>query len=110
MDIEFNTKRLAKQCNSRKAMAAQWDPEMAKKLQRRLNDLEAANCLEDLRHAPGMYHELKGNRAGEIAVRLRGPYRLIFRPNHEPVPITPDSKIDWAQVSKILITEVVDYH
>lgn len=41
---------------------------------------------------------------------LWGQYRLIFEPDHEPLPELLDGGVDRAKVTKILIREVVDYH
>jgi len=35
---------------------------------------------------------------------------LIFRPNHDPVPITADGGIDLRAVTAIVIVAVEDYH
>ena len=55
-------------------------------------------------------HPLSGDRAGQFAVTLVHPYRLVFRPNHNPVPLGNDGGIDARQVTLIMIMEVVDYH
>ncbi len=83
---------------------------MAKKLRQRLADLEAASALEEMRNLPGRCHELTGNLAGHLAVDLKHPYRLIFRPDHAPTPTKADGGLDWSQVTNILITDVRDYH
>lgn len=54
-------------------------------------------------------HELKGARAGQLAVSLDHPYRLIFEPR-EPVPRREDGGLDWTQVVAIEVLEIVDYH
>jgi len=70
----------------------------------------AARTLLDLDGVPGKCHQLRGDRAGSFAVYLWGPYRLILEPNHDPVPRLDDGGIDRSLVTRILITEVVDYH
>jgi proteic killer suppression protein len=59
---------------------------------------------------PGQCHQLTGDRRGEFALSLVGSHRLVFVPDHDPVPTLNNSGIDRAEVTKILITEVVDYH
>lgn len=59
---------------------------------------------------PGKCHQLRADRAGEFALDLWGPYRLIFVPDHDPIPRLSDGGIDRAQVTRILIKEVDDYH
>ncbi|MGO9956301.1 MAG: hypothetical protein ACLP50_10040 [Solirubrobacteraceae bacterium] len=59
---------------------------------------------------PGNCHQLTVDRAGEFALDLRGAYRLMFVPDHDPVPTLPHGGDDESLVTKVLITEVVDYH
>ncbi len=59
---------------------------------------------------PVRRHLLKGNRAGQFAVDLVHPYRLVFKPNHAPVPLREDGGIDTERVTAITIIDVVDYH
>ena len=110
MDVEFSTKKLMKACSSEKAMKAKWGPELAKKLKRRLADLEAANTLEEVRNLPGRCPELREDRKGQLAMDLVHPLRLLFRPNHDPVPAKPDGGLDWQQITGIEVLEVCDYH
>jgi len=110
MDIEFKTKKLAKACSSEAKMKKQWGGEMAKKLRQRLADLEAAATLEVMLKLPGRCHELRDNLVGHLALDLKQPYRLIFCPNHDPRPVKEDGGLDWSRVTKVLITDVTDYH
>ena len=46
---------------------------------RRLNVLNAAATLEDLRHNPGArLHRLRGDRAGQWSVAVNDQYRIVF--------------------------------
>jgi proteic killer suppression protein len=63
-----------------------------------------------MRKLPGRCHELKGDRGGQLSLDLDGPYRLIFRPGHDPIPAKGDGGLDWAQVTDIVMLEVVDTH
>ena len=86
MDINFADKKLEKYANDDKLMAKKLGNLRAKKYKQRLNDLRNAITLEDIRHAPGKYHELKEDRKGEWACSLDDPYRLIFEPQEDPIP------------------------
>jgi plasmid maintenance system killer protein len=80
-------------------------------IRRRLDELRAAEVLEDLRNLPGpRCHELRGDRAGQISVDLDHPYRLIFEPADDPVPRKPDGGLDWRSVTAVRILEVTDTH
>ena len=55
---------------------------------------------------PDRCHELKGDRAGEYAVDLVHPYRLIFKPVVQP----RSEAIRKEEVYAIQIIDVEDYH
>jgi proteic killer suppression protein len=59
---------------------------------------------------PGHCHQLRADRHGEFAVDLWGAYRLVFEPDHDPLPRLPDGGLDRSLVTRIRIKEVVDYH
>ena len=59
---------------------------------------------------PERRHQLRGDRAGQYAVDLVHPYRLVFTPCDDPVPRKPDGGIDTTRVTAITILEVTDYH
>jgi proteic killer suppression protein len=62
---------------------------------RKLEMLEAANKLEDLRNPPGNRLELlKGNRAGQHSIRINDQFRICFR---------------WVD-NEAENVEIVDYH
>ena len=84
--------------------------ENAKKLQTRLDDLDAAQSMDDMRSLPGKWEELKNDRAGQFSARLHGGLRLIMKPQKQPPPTKPDGGLDWPAIDSIYITEMVDYH
>ena len=59
---------------------------------------------------PDRFHLLRGDRTGQYAVDLVHPYRLIFEPNHDPIPRLAAGGVNLGQVTAITILEVVDYH
>jgi len=107
--VTFTTARLQKVMSTQKQMRKQFGDDVARRVQGRLSQLEAADSLEDLRHLPGRCHELTGDRAGHLAIDLKHPYRLIFAPA-EPIPLKEDGGLDRSGVTSIVISEVVDYH
>ena len=111
MQIGFASKKVAKLCNSQKEMRAKLGPRDAQRLAQRLAELHAAATLDEMRHLPGARcHELTGDRKGQLAVDLVHPKRLVFEPDHNPVPTKPDGGLDWNAVTQIVIVEMVDYH
>jgi plasmid maintenance system killer protein len=111
MVIYFKTKKLQKVCNNANEAIKKLGPKMAGKLQQRLMELKAASCLADIsRVPPSRCHQLSGNREGQLSVDLEHPYRLLFIPANEPVPVMQDGGLDWAQVTEIEIVKIADTH
>jgi len=110
MDISFSSSKLEKACNSDKDLRKKFGERQGAKLKQRLGELRAASCLEELRNVPGNYHELKEDRKWQLGVSLVHPYRLIFSPKNDPLPLKPDGGLDWQRITIVEIIEVVDYH
>lgn len=111
MDIAFRTRRLGKTFNSESALVKEHGDRMARTIQIRLAVLSNARTLALVPTSPPeRRHLLTGRRSGQYAVDLVHPYRLIFEPNHDPVPRTEDGGIDTSRVTAITILDVVDYH
>jgi proteic killer suppression protein len=111
MDIAFRKRHLEKCANKNGYAQTELGPLRAKKYLARLTELKAAECLADLRNVPQAdYHELTGDRKGEIACNVDHPYRLIFVPAHNPTPKKEDGGLDWNQVTAVEVTEIVNYH
>ena len=84
---------------------------MARKLQQRLMELKAASCLADISKVPPpRCHPLSYDRGGQLSVDLEHPYRLLFIPANDPIPVKQDGGLDWAKVTEIEIVEIVDTH
>lgn len=110
MEIRFRSGKLAKEANDLGLLRKTHGETRAKRIRLRLDALHAASVLEDLRHMPGRLHELSGNRAGQLSLDLDGPYRLIFAPDHNPVPRRTDGGMDWNQITAVLVLEIEDTH
>jgi plasmid maintenance system killer protein len=110
VEIEFADVNFANVCNDFRKLVAKYNKQRAKLLRRRLDDLRAAPILEVMRNLPGRCHELKTDRAGQLSIDLDGPYRLIFKPSHNPLPVKADGGLDWTKVTRIVVIEVVDTH
>lgn len=83
---------------------------MAEIIRRRLDDLDAASCLEEMRYLPGRCHELRGTRKGQLSLDLVHPQRLIFTPLMIPYPTKADGGMNWSQIESILILGIEDTH
>jgi len=110
MDVSFEKAKLAKLCNSEKKLRGEYGPRMCPLIQQRLADLAEVDTLLDMKLLPGRCHELTQNLAGHLAVDLVHPNRLVFRPNHDPLPTTKNGSLDWGRVTKIIVVGIGDYH
>jgi len=111
VEILIADHQLAKACNMRTVAVRQYGQICGNRLLQRLAEMAAAANLNDLLLLPGARcHSLTGDRAGQFAVDLQHPRRLIFEPAESPVPRKPDGGVDGTKVRRIRILEVVDYH
>ena len=114
MDISFKNKKLTKSFNKDAQLVKIHGKLRAKKIRIRMKALRAATSLMDFwppKSPPERCHELtEGKRCGQLSVDLDHPYRLIFIPDHDPVPRRGDGGLDWSQVTAIKILGVEDTH
>jgi toxin HigB-1 len=110
MDIVFINSKFEKLINNFRKLVKAYGYRNALFIRKRLDDLRAAAVLEDVRHLPGKYHELVGKRKGQLAVHIEQPYRMIFEPFHDPVPLKANNGLDWSAVTCIKIVDIVNYH
>jgi proteic killer suppression protein len=111
MDLYYKSRKLQKVCESQRESDRVWGAECAKIVRRRLAQLAAAESLAVIETVPpARLHSLSGNRGGQFAVDARHPFRLVFEPWHDPVPALPDGGVDKAQITRIRILELEDYH
>jgi plasmid maintenance system killer protein len=108
MEIFFETEKLARLCDSRRALDRAYGEACAKRIRQRLQELEAVESLADM--VFGRPHELKAGRAGQVSVDLVHPLRLIFRPTAQPPPTKTDGGLDRLKVKSVTIIEVTDPH
>ena len=83
---------------------------IGRKILLRVTQFKAANCLEDLRNAPGLHEELKENRKMQLSCRLTANWRLIYRPYGNCEDYIENGSISWKKVTKIEIIEANDHY
>ncbi len=111
MDVSFKDTKLAKTCNSEKALVKAYGKANARKIMLRLTLLEAAEALSDVPVTPPTRrHELKGNRKGKFAIDVQHPFRIVLEPAHNPVPTREEGGIDLDAVTAVKIITIEDYH
>lgn len=112
MRVSFATKRLEKEMGSATAIQRRYG-DLAKRIKMRLDILYQADSLADVPQAPPTRrHQLadSGGYVGCFAVDVSGNWRLVFRPDHDPVPSTEDGGINLLAIKAIIIIAIVDYH
>ena len=109
MEISFEKPAIAKLCNSSAKLRKRYGPRMSELIQQRLFDLMAAESLSVMSALPGRCHPLTENFKWHFAVDLIHPIRLVFVPDHDPIP-TNSGNIDLEQVTAIKIVGIGDYH
>lgn len=113
MHLDFADRKFEKECNDERLLHRRHGARRARLLMRRLVVLAEANKLSDLGppyRGPMRCHELSGSRDGQLSIDLDHPYRLIFVPNHNPIPLRSEGGLDWNAVTAIRIIEVTDTH
>ncbi|MBU2497864.1 MAG: killer suppression protein [Proteobacteria bacterium] len=111
MIISFGSRKLEKILSDEKAVTLRYGPEQAKKIRQRLFELQAAENLETLRTLPQVRaHELTGNRAGQISLDVKHPFRLLITPDYENPPLKEDGGFDWKRIRKVKVLKVEDTH
>ncbi len=110
MEISYSSNKLQKQLTQARELVAAFG-QMARKVSQRHEELKSADTLSIMKLFPAAYcHELTGDRKGTLAVKVSGNYRMIFEPNHDPIPHKEDGGLDWEKVTSITILEITDYH
>jgi len=111
MNIRYQKRKLEKSVESYSAIKKDYG-DRAKKVNQRIDELTAAANLEAMRSIPAANcHELKADRAGEIAVDISPNHRIIFLPDHDPLPRKEDGGLDWILITSIVIAAIgEDYH
>lgn len=111
MYIYFKKRKLEKAFNSRKLLQRLFGKACADIIEQRYFELNSAETLEHvfLLGTTGV-HKLKGNRKEQFAVYTKHPFRIIFVPNHDPIPLKEDGGFDLSKINEITIIEVEDYH
>jgi proteic killer suppression protein len=111
MEVSFRNRRVARTFSSEVRLRRDFGERMARAIMIRMAVLIAAEALSLVPTTkPIRRHQLKGDRDDHFAVDLVHPYRLVFEPDHDPIPRLEDGGINLEAVSAIRILEVIDYH
>ncbi|MEI6544396.1 MAG: killer suppression protein HigA [Methylococcales bacterium] len=108
MQINYLDEKLSKLCLNKKEAEKKLGSDCAKKLRSRWSDIEAATNVSEL--TAGHPHPLEPDSLREFSVELADGKRLVFKPDHEPIPLNNNNTTDWAKVTAITIVYIGDYH
>lgn len=98
MQIEYRTRQLELVCTEIPFAERHYNERMAARIHLRIEQIRAAtNIVELMRHHLGRCHALTGDRAGQYAMDLVHPYRLVF--------ICLGDRLQIVEIQ-----EIVDYH
>ncbi len=110
MQIEYKSNKLKKTLSTPREIMANYGTR-AKLVNKRMEELKAVVTLYDLSLIPqANCHLLKANFKGCLAVDISANYRIIFEPDHNPLPTIDDGGLDWKLVTDIKILTIEDYH
>ena len=111
MEVYFRTRKLERMFSSQKLLQREYGQENARFIMRRMSVLSAAPTLKQVPSTkPERRHQLQGNRSDQFAVDVRHPYRIVFVPANDPVPVLEDGGYDLYRITAITILAVEDYH
>jgi proteic killer suppression protein len=111
MEVFFKAKQLQKTSSSEELLKREYGAENGRLVMRRLLVLRAANSLADVpRDKPERCHPLEGKRKGQFAVDAKHPFRIVFEPANDPLPLREDGGLDMSRVTAICILSIEDYH
>lgn len=110
MNITFADRKIRKYANDDRLALKEFGKTRFEFFKKRMNALHMAENLEELRHLPGNWHELKNERKGQWACDLDQPYRLIFEPQEKPIPTDQSGKYIWSEIKAVKIIEITNYH
>ena len=104
MKIKFADKDLERCAVDEAYALRRMGKKRAELYKKRIRIIQNSCNFEELKFAPGGFHELTGNRKGQWACSLDQPYRLILKGAEANEPVV------WAEVIESEILEIVDYH
>ncbi len=109
MEVQYTKKALKKMCPDLQCIRSFGD-NIGRKILQRVKEFKAANCLSDLKNAPGRHEELTGDRKTQLSCRLTANWRLIYRPFGRRDDYIENGGLSWQKVKEIEIIEAEDYH
>ena len=111
MEVKFRTRKLARVFGRQELLQREYGQENARIIMRRMSVLLAAPTLKDVPATkPERRHQLEGSRSAQFAVDAKNPYRIVFVPANDPVPMLVNGGYDLSRITAITIVAMEDYH
>lgn len=79
MRVLFSSEEVRDVCTIAQVARRKFGVEGERKLRRRVNEIRSARDVRDIFEGPGRWHQLKGDRQGEVAADVTGSVRIIVR-------------------------------
>jgi len=104
VNLAFATLKLRSLCECQAKAEHQFGFAVAKQLRARLADLREVDTVLELpagrpRRIPARPHEY-------YVINLAKGYRLVLRANHSNIPVLATGKVDWSEVSRVMIIRI----
>ncbi|WP_412476759.1 hypothetical protein [Flavobacterium sp. TBRC 19031] len=106
MLISFDNRKIRKICEDEIEAQNEFGIQVSIKLQNRLADLAAAKSVTDI--IIGNPCEIENTPYPNYKVDLCNNYILIFTVNNIIIPQLEDGSINWSEVNRIKILEIIE--
>lgn len=109
MLIRFKSEGLAKVCNSRELLRRRWGLSKGETLERRLTQIGAMPNLHLVMAIPGLLDApVRPNKKGELIVFVVSPLRLLFKVDHDPIPLFENGNARCMEIRNLILLEILD--
>jgi len=108
VNLAFATLKIRSLCECQATAEKEYGFAVAKQLRARLADLRAVDTVLEL--PVGRPRERPAKPHNVYVVDVAKSYRLVLRANHNKIPVTKTGKVDWSEVSRVMIIRIEDSH
>jgi toxin HigB-1 len=109
MLIRFSSEALAKVCNSSELLRRRWGVPKGLLLEKRLSQIGAMPNLQLVTAIPGILETpVRLTKKGELVAAVFLPLRLLFRVDHDPIPLHENGDARCTEIHDLVLMEVLD--
>lgn len=107
MEYVAESRKLTKILNAPRLLVKSFGRDRAKRIQRRLDEFDAAKMLAQIpSDPPPRCHRLHGNLEGKFAVDVSKNFRIVF----EGYDKNDQLSVEKSEIVTVQIIEISDYH